>query len=284
MKHSIALITDSTCDIPQELVDQYDIDIVPLTIVWKGEQFLDGVDIQPDEFYERLETDPIIPTTTQPTPKDILKAYEKAKENGAREIVILTISSAMSGTYESAKMASSLIDIPVYVLDSKSNSMSLGWQVLAAARARENGGGVESMRAAAKLARNNMTFIISLETLEYLHKGGRIGGASRFIGTLLNLKPQIYVDHETGKVEGGRRSRTRKRALNDLYQDFFAQFDTSKKMHLAVMHNADLSTAEELAEKVQNEFSPDEMFISVVSPILGVHTGPKAIALCGYTE
>ena len=284
MKNSIALITDSTCDLPQELLDLYEITVVPLTIVWGEEQFLDGVDIQPQEFYQRLDTDSVIPTTSQPTPKDILKAYEQAKQNGAKEIMIITISSAMSGTHQSAKLAANMIDIPVHIVDSKSNSMSLGWQVLAAARARENGADANAMRAAVEQARKRMVYIISLDTLEYLHKGGRIGGASTFIGTLLHLKPQISVNHETGEVEGGRRSRTRKKALKDLYQDFFAQIDTSKKMRIAVLHNAALPTAEKIAEKIQTEFAPEELLISVVSPILGVHTGPRAIALCGYTE
>jgi len=176
------------------------------------------------------------------------------------------------------------VDIPVTVLDSKANSMSLGWQVLAAARAREQGGDLQSMINAADKARSTMVYIISLDTLEYLHKGGRIGGASHFIGNLLNLKPQISVDHNSGEVAGGRRSRTRKKALADLYMDFFDQVDNEKPLRIAVLHNAAPDEARAVAEKIKAEFDPEEVIISIVSPVLGVHTGPRAVAICGYAE
>ncbi|MFN2284436.1 MAG: DegV family protein [Anaerolineae bacterium] len=282
--HKIALITDSTCDLPQALREQYAINVLPLTVIWGDEQLRDGVDILPEAFYDRLVTDPVYPTTSQPTPQDFLNIYERVQQQGAQEIVVITISSAMSGTYESAKLAAPIIDMPVHVVDSKSNSMSLGWQVLAAARAREAGGDVEAMIAAADAARKTMVYIVTLDTLEYLRKGGRIGGASAFIGTLLNFKPQIMVNHETGMVEAGRRTRTRQKAIQALYNDFFDRLNTSKPMRIAVLHNAALPEAEALAARVQAEFAPRELVISIVSPVLGVHTGPRALALCGYTE
>ena len=284
MTHRIALLTDSTCDIPQEFLDKYDIKVVPLTIIWGGEQFQDGVNLTAKDFYKRLETDPSLPTTSQPTPQQMVLAYEAAKNDGAEEILIITISSAMSGTHESAKAAVAMVDLPVKVLDSKANSMSLGWQVLAAARARESGGDLQAMIDSADQARSTMVYIITLDTLEYLHKGGRIGGASHFIGNLLNLKPQISVDHKSGEVAGGRRSRTRKKALNDLFLDFFDQVDREKPLRIAVLHNAALEEANTLTEKIKSEINPAEIIISIVSPVLGVHTGPRAVAICGYTE
>ena len=190
MTHKIALLTDSTCDIPQVFLDKYDIQVVPLTIIWGGEQFQDGVDLTAEDFYQRLDEDPSLPTTSQPTPQQMVQAYDEAKKKGADQVLIITISRAMSGTHESAKAAAEMVDIPVEVLDSKANSMSLGWQVLAAARARENGGDLQAMIDAADKARSTMVYIITLDTLEYLHKGGRIGGASHFIGNLLNLNPK----------------------------------------------------------------------------------------------
>ncbi len=284
MSHKIAIITDSTCDLPKEYLDRYEIILVPLTIIWGNEQFRDGVDLQAEDFYRRLETDPVFPTTSQPTPQEMARAYELAINNGADEILILTISSAMSGTHESAKKAAELVDTPVHVWDSRANSMSLGWQVLAAARARENGGGIEEMMAAAEAARSSMVYIITLDTLEYLHKGGRIGSASHFIGNLLNLKPQITVNHQSGEVEGGRRSRTRKKALLDLYDDFFSRVDASKPMHIAVLHNAAREDAQQLVKTIKQEHQPEEILLSMVSPVLGVHTGPRAVAICGYTD
>lgn len=282
--HKIALITDSTCDLPPAQREQYAIHVVPLSIIWGDEQLRDGIDIRPEEFYARLVADPTYPTTSQPTPQNFLHAYRQAQQDGAQEIVVITISSAMSGTLESARLAATMIDIPVHLVDSRSNSMGLGWQVLAAARAREAGGDAAAMVAAADAARQSMVYIVVLDTLEYLRKGGRIGGASAFIGTLLNFKPQVWVNHKTGIVEAGRRTRTRQKALQTLHDDFFAQLDTRQKMRIAVLHNAALPEAEALAARVQNEFAPVELIITIVSPVLGVHTGPRAIALCGHTE
>lgn len=283
MKKDIALITDSTCDIPQAYLDRYRIEVVPLTIIWGEEQFRDGIDLDAEAFYRRLATDPVLPSTSQPTPEDFLQVCRRVREQGAEEIIIMTISRAMSGTYQSARTAAERMDTPVRVYDSRANSMSLGWQVLAAARVREQGGGAEEMLEAADRARKNMVYLVSLDTLKFLHRGGRIGGASSFIGTLLNLKPQISVNHETGEVEAERQSRTRKKALADLYQDFLSHFPTPEGLRVAVLHNAAVEAAEELVEKFKQEVQPEEIILSIVSPILGVHTGPGAVALCGYT-
>ncbi|MBS3753932.1 MAG: DegV family protein [Anaerolineales bacterium] len=283
-KHT-AIITDSTCDLPQDKIEEHQVLIVPLTIIWGQETFRDGVDIQPKEFYQRLESEDRFPTTSQPTPEDMEAACRQAADQGAEEILIITISSAMSGTFDSARQAADRFPLPVHLHDSRSNSMGLGWQVLAAARAREEGADPQGMIQAADRVRERMQYLISLDTLEYLHRGGRIGGASRFIGTILNLKPQITVNHQTGEVEAGRRSRTREKALQDLYRDFFNSVDPAfgEDLRVAVLHNAAPDQAEQLARRVREEYQPQELIIQIVSPILGVHTGPRAIALCGYS-
>jgi len=284
MTKKIALITDSTSDIPAELRKQYSIDIVPLTIVWGQEQFLDGVDLSAEAFYTRLAADKVLPTTSQPTPKDFLNAYQKAKTNGADEIVVIVISSAMSGTIGSARTAAEGFELPVHIYDSRSNSMSLGWQVLAAARARENGADAQGMIDAADRVRKNLHYHIALETTDYLFSGGRIAGAAKLINGFLHIRPQIRVNHETGSVEAGDVSRTRSQAIERLYSSFFKYIDPTKPLRIAVLHNAALAEAEALAEKVRAEFKPVELILSIVSPVLGVHTGPQAIALCGYNE
>jgi DegV family protein with EDD domain len=131
--HNIALITDSTCDLPDNLLREYDIGVVPLMVIWGTEELRDQVDIKSTEFYERLVSDPIHPTTSQPPVAAFVQAVRHAKENGATEVIIFTVSSGMSSTYQAAKQIENRVDIPVHVVDSKANSMSLGWQVLAAA-------------------------------------------------------------------------------------------------------------------------------------------------------
>ncbi len=275
MKHKIALITDSTCDLPLNYLKQYNIEVVPLTIIWGEEQFRDGVDLAPEDFYRRLETDQVIPTTSQPTPQEMVQVYEKAKKNGAEEIVILTISNAMSGTHESAKKATELVDIPVHVQDSKSNTMSLGWQVLAAARAREAGGDVQTMLSAAKQARDNMVLMISLDTLKFLHKGGRIGGAQKFLGTALNFKPILEIID--GAFEGVERIRTRTKALNRLVELLIDRIGGRAPVHLAAMHANSCDRAAQLIEMAGSQIELEQSTISEVSPAVGVHLGPGAV-------
>jgi DegV family protein with EDD domain len=167
--------------------------------------------------------------------------------------------------------------------------MSLGWQVLAAARVRQAGGDASAMVQAADEVRRRVALYVSLDTLEYLHKGGRIGGATMFIGSLLNVKPLVYVDHETGRVEAAGRVRTRRRGLDTLYQRFFEVLDPRRAspvgdMHIAVMHGDAPQDAHRLIERIEREYSPVELLTDITGPVLGVHTGPRAIALCGYIE
>jgi DegV family protein with EDD domain len=280
----IALVTDSTCDIPAEWIEKYKIIVVPLTIIFGDQQYLDGVELSAEQFYERLPKEAHHPTTSQPTPKAFLEAFRKAVDDGAKEILVITISSAMSGTIESARQAASESAIPVHIVDSKSNSMGLGWQVIAAARAQEAGGGLDAMLAAAEQAHQTMAYYISLDTIEYLSRGGRISEAAKFLDSILHIKPLIYVNHERGTVGASIPSRSRKAAIEELFREFFRHINTDRPLHLTVLHNNARQEAEALAERVRLEFHPAELFITIVSPVLGVHTGPLAIALCGYSE
>jgi len=284
MPNRIALITDSTCDIPAEWREEFDIEVIPLNVIWGTEQFLDGVELSAEDFYKRLEVDKVIPSTSQPSPQVFRDAYAKAAEKGYEEILVITISEAMSGTIQSARQAAEDAPIPVRVVNSKTNSMGLGWQVIAAARAQAAGGGLEEMLTAADEVRHNMVYFITLDTMVYLAKGGRIGTATKLLTNVLQIKPLIYVNRETGTVAPSIPARSRKNAINGLVKQFFKHINTDKPLHITVLHNAAFEEAKELAERVKQEFKPKEIFISIVSPILGVHTGPKAIALCGYAE
>ena len=284
MTHRIALVTDSTSDIPAAWVKQYDICIVPLTIIFGDEQFLDGVELSSKQFYERLPKESHHPTTSQPTPKAFLNAYRAAAAGGAEEILVITISAAMSGTIESARQAAQESSIPIHIVDGKNNSMGLGWQVIAAARVREAGGGLDAMLEAAEYVRNNIVYYISLDTIEYLSKGGRISEAARLLDSILRIKPLIYVRADTGTVAASIPARSRKSALEGLYKEFFRHIPAGRAIHITILHNDALEEAQELAERVRREYSPREIFISIVSPVLGVHTGPRAVALCGYAE
>jgi DegV family protein with EDD domain len=280
----IALITDSTCDIPQNMINRYGISVIPLGVVWGDELLHDRVDLTPEEFYRRLESDPIWPTSTLPTPADFEKVYRDAIKTGAQEIVMMTVSSAMSGTFQLAEQVGRNMDVPVHAVDSKGPTMSLGWQVLAAARIRELGGSAAKMIEAAAAVREKLVQIVCLDTLEYLHRGGRIGNAAHFFGSLLDIKPLVKINHNTGLVEFCGQARTRKKSIESLVSHFFEQLSPEKPKRIAVLHGGAFSEAQALAARIKKEYNPLELLVNITGPVLGIHTGPRALALCGYAE
>jgi DegV family protein with EDD domain len=279
----VALITDSTCDIPQNWRDQYDIDVVPLTIILGDRQYKDGIDLTAEQFYELLPRLNSFPSTSQPSPQDFLIAFQKAAKKGYEEALVIVISSAMSGTINSAREAAAESPIPVQILDGKNNSMGLGWQVIAAARTRDGGGDAAAMIRQAETARDHMAYYITLDTMEYLSRGGRIGSATKFLESIIKIKPLISVNPKTGSVIPSIPARSRHNAIDGVVREFSNHIDARYPIHVAVLHNAALEEAQALAERVQQELSPAETIISITSPILGSHTGPKALALCGYS-
>ena len=280
----IAVITDSTCDIPEDLIEKYGIIVIPQYIIWEGVQYRDRIDIQPVEFYNRLESDPKRPTTAQAGIGDFVAGIEKAIEQGATEAVILTVSSAMSGTYNMAKQAAEEGPIRIEVIDSKGPTMTLGWQVLVAARARDEGATLDEIIAKVAKVRSGMVQLVAMETLEYLQYGGRIGDAVKWVGTMLKVKPLVSIDHESGRVQPIGLARTQHAVKEMLYRKFFEQFEPGKKLHIAVLHGNALDEAQKLVERIKEEFHPVELLVNITGPVLGINTGPGALALCGYAE
>lgn len=280
----IAILTDSTCDLPADLVSRHQIGVVPTIIIWGEDTYRDRIDLTPQEFYQRLKEDPIHPKTTQPSPAAFEEYYREAIEEGAHHILVFTVSKALSGTFDTATQVASEFDAPIQVIDSKGPTMSLGWQVLAAARARDHGGGVKDILDAAARVREHLVQVVLLDTLEYLHKGGRIGNAAKLLGSLLNLKPLVKINHEEGIVEAAGRARTFKQGIEMLLATFFEPLDTSQPLRIAVLHGNAQEKAQEIADRIREKFQPRELLFNITGPVLGVNTGPGAIALCGYTE
>ena len=281
---TIALITDSTCDIPERLMRQYSITFAPQVLIWEKTQYRDRIDIDAAQFYARLAAGGPAPTSSQPLAPDFARLIEAAVQGGATEVVIITLSSQLSGTVESARQAAEAASIPVHVVDSKTGGMALGWQVLAAARARDAGGDAAAMLEAAARVRRTEQIIFFVDTLAHLHRGGRIGGAARLGGTALNLKPVLYVDHEIGRIEPGEKIRTRKRALDRVYELFFERMDTRCALHIAVIHSNAVELAESVEDRIRREHNPAELFTTVISPVMGTHIGPGAVGITGYYE
>ncbi len=277
---SIGVLTDSTAYLPETLLRQYDIHVVPLLVHWDGETFRDGVDIHPQEFYERLKRSKTIPTTSQPSIQDFLHAYEQMAER-YDGIVATLISSGISGTVASAQAAAQEFDkVPVVVVDTKTTSAAQGWATLAAARAAEAGGSLEEVRAAAQYVVDRLHTFFVVDTLKYLHKGGRIGGAARYLGTALNIKPILYFDKE-GKIDALERVRTKKRALRRILE--LAQEragDRPVNVGVIYAHTRDEGLA--LKAEAERVLNCREVLFVELSPVLGTHVGPGTLGLGFY--
>lgn len=284
MTYQVALVTDSTCDIPQEWRKDYDITVVPSIVIFGEDQYVDGIDMTAEQFYERLPKERVHPTTSHPSPAAFLQAYTEAIKKGAKQILTIVVAAAMSGTMAAAQEAAKLVNIPVRIIDSCSNSMGLGWQVITAARTLKDGGTFDDMVAAVERVRRKLVYYVSLNTLKYLSKGGRIGDAIRLVESVLTIKPLVYVKRENGTVGVSIPARSRKQAIEGLEREFFKNLDDNSPMHIAVLHNNAFDEAKALAQKIMETYNPKELITSIVTPILGVHTGPQAIALCGYSE
>lgn len=279
---SVALVTDSTCDIPSELIQHYAISVVSHYVIWGNEEYRDRVTLQPEDFYKRLESDHQKPTTAQATSNDFADAYRKVISLGAKEIIVLTVSSAMSGAYQMALNAANAVHVPVHVVDSKGPTMSLGWQVLAAAREREAGKETSAILSKVDQVRQALTQVVGMDTIEFLQYGGRIGDAAKWIGSMLHVKPVVTINHQTGRVEPVGVARTHKGMVDMLYQKFSEKMKGLQPLHVAILHGNIPVEAAELAERVVKELAPVEVLINITGPVLGINTGPRALALCGY--
>ncbi|MBN1266200.1 MAG: DegV family protein [Anaerolineales bacterium] len=279
-----AIVTDSTCDLPEAYVSQYNITVVPTYVIWGEEIFRDRIDMQPEEFYTRLATDPVYPSSSCPTPDDFAQTFARLKSQGAEEILVLTVSGAMSATYQTAIQASSTIDIPVHVVDSRGPTMTLGWQVLAAARALEAGKPIQAVLERIDQVRKRLVQLVFMDSIEYLYKGGRIGMASNLLSSALKIKPVIQINHETGLVESLLKVRTRTKAVEAFYQEFLKRIGDGPIKRIAVLHGNVSEEAQDLIERVKKDLNPTEIITNITGPVLGINTGPRALALCGYSE
>jgi DegV family protein with EDD domain len=274
-----AVVTDSTAYIPVEYVRKYNITVAPQVLIWGNETFLDGVDIRPNDFYARLKTAKVMPSTSQVSPATMQSIFQPLVDQGF-EVLGIFISSKLSGTLQSAIQAKEMMGNAgekVRLVDSQSTAMALGFQVLAAARALEAGTNLKEVVALAEKAHSKTGIFFAVDTLEFLHRGGRIGGAQRFIGTALNLKPILAL--QEGKVEGIERIRTKSKAHNRLIELVAEKVKGKSNVRIASLHANAAEDARALLERVITELNPVETVFTEVSPVVGTHTGPGTVGL-----
>ena len=277
MPNQVAVVTDSSPYLPQHLLDEYPIHVVPLVVIWGEEHYADGVDITPDEFYTRLEDAEVMPSTSQPSVADFQHIFQELHEQGYQILAVL-ISDRLSGTISSATQARKLLpEAEIEIVDSESVAMACGFQVLSAARAAARGASLQECKNTALQARERSGVIFVLDTLEFLHRGGRIGGAKRFFGTLLQVKPVLAI--EEGVVVSVDQVRTQKKALERIVEIVQSKAENHKSVRLATLHANNQSTAEKILEEASSRIQPQEKIFSEVSPVIGTHAGPGAVGL-----
>ena len=278
----IAVVTDSTAYIPAQALGDLDIPIIPLWLIWGDERFRDGVDIDPPTFYRRLRKAKTLPTTSQPSAGEFVDFFRRvAAENDTDTIVGAYISTGISGTVASAEAAKAQVpELDITVIDSLFTSMGQGSIVLAAARVAAAGGSLEKVIAAAKDTRDGMNLLLTVDTLEYLHRGGRIGGAQRFLGTALKIKPLLHL--EDGRIEALTQVRTKRKAIAQMLDIVEERLGGRQMAEVAVLDADSPEEAGAVAEQVKERFGISTVYCAMVSPVIGTHVGPGTIGISFY--
>ncbi|HOC20814.1 MAG TPA: DegV family protein [Anaerolineae bacterium] len=272
MNH-VTVVTDSVANLPADVTEKYGIPIVPLRIVWDGEVFRDGVDITPQEFYVRLQEDKRMPTTSTIAPEELLQVLRPLAEEG-KSIVAIFLAHELSATVDVAQKVQLLAPtLPLHVVDSRTAAMAEGFVVLEAARAAADGATVEQVVARAQAMIPRVHILGVVETLEYLRRGGRIGTAAAFLGSMLQMKPIVGIPPGHGSVIGVARPRTWKNAIEQMLE-LMGEEVGERPVHAAIGHGAREEEAHALAEALRQRFDVRELYITYFTPVMGVHTGP----------
>lgn len=279
---TIRILTDSTADLPQELINKYNIIIAPLRVHFGEESFLEKVEISSTEFYSKLQSFNHLPTTSQPSPGEFIKIFEDLSKEGVEEVIAIHLSTKMSGTYQSAQIAKNMVKdkINIEVIDSRLVSMGLGLLVLAAAKAAAKGYKQEKILETIKNTRGKIKTFFVVDTLENLQKGGRIGKATYLMGNLLNIKPILTVFG--GEIHNYEKVRGKGKAIDRLVDIISKNVPEQGKINCAIVHSNDNDTALNLREKIASKINCSQIIISEIGAVVGTHAGPGTVAVMFY--
>jgi DegV family protein with EDD domain len=275
----IAVVTDSTTYLPADLVNKYNISIAPQVLIWGDETYKDGVDIESREFFTRLKTAKVMPTTSQVSIISFQEIFQGLVDQDY-EIIAILVSTKLSGTNQSANQAKELMGSAgdkIHIVDSQSVAMALGFQAMAVARAVADGADLKDAIALAERSHENTGVFFAVDTLEFLHRGGRIGGAQRFLGTMLNMKPILAI--QDGRVEGIERIRTKSKAHDRVLELVAERVGGRSPVRLATLHANSPDEAKVLLDRAVKELNPIETIFTEVSPTVGTHAGPGTVGL-----
>ena len=278
----IAVVTDSSAYIPPEALGDLSIPVIPVWLHWGDERFRDGVDIDPPTFYHRLRGSKVFPTTSQPSAGEFEEFFRRTAA-GADAVVGVFLTSKLSGTVANAQASlTRLPELTIRVVDSLSTSMALGFCVLAAARAAAAGKSLDEVVAAAEGVRDRVHLILAVDTLEYLHRGGRIGGARWLLGSALNIKPLLHF--EEGTIEPLAQTRTKRKAIAQMLNVVEERLGGKRIAEVAVIDVDSPEEGDTIGEQVKARFGISPVYRTTVSPAIGTHAGPGTVGIAFYAE
>lgn len=271
------IITDSASDIPKELIEEYDILVVPLNIEIDEKNYIDGVEISHYEFYEKMAASHDIPKTSQPSPQSFIDAFKEGLHKYG-EILSIHLSSKLSGTYDGAMLAKRIVGGNIEVFDTLSGSLGIGLQVLKAAQLAKQGLKIDNIIEKLKEYRDEMKVIVYLEDLENAVKGGRVTKTKEVIANLLNLKPIVHV--EEGYVKVLKTVRGKKKAIRSLLTMMEEKNINFKERIVGITHCDSLEEALKLKEEIIKKFNPAEVMVTTMGPVIGTHAGIGGLLVC----
>jgi DegV family protein with EDD domain len=277
----IKIVTDSTAYLPDEYVQAHDIRVVPLYVHFGSEAFREGVEITDAEFYDRLKAAPELPTTSQPSAGEFYEIFQELVEAG-HEVICLTISSELSGTYNSATAALEMLgNVPVSVVDSRSTSVGLQLLVEASVEGAEAGRPRQEIVDEVNAIKAELHVLFVVDTLEYLQKGGRIGPAKALMGTMLKIKPILFLND--GRIEPLEQVRSKRKALQRLLELVYERVGgNNSKVAAGVINALVPEEAASVAEELGSRVSCERLTVADLGPVVGTHTGPGVVGIAAY--
>ena len=277
----VVVVTDSNATVPEALVRELGIRVVPILLNLDDHTYRDGVDMTPGEFYRMLRTATHVPTTSSPSMGGFVRVFASAGQE-AVGIVAIVLPPQLSAVYNVALMASQLVNgPPIRVVSSGTTAMAQGFVVLEAARAAAASAGLEEVVARAEEVASKVRFYAVLETLEYLRRGGRIGGAAAWVGSMLQITPVLRV--LDGRVEPFARPRTRQRAIQMMLDEVVRQV-SGRPVHVAICQGDAREEAEDLKRRMEELFDCIELYVTEFTPVMGAHAGPGLLGIAFYVD
>jgi DegV family protein with EDD domain len=283
----VAIVSDSVCSLPPDILDRYHIRIVPMEIIYEGKSYRDGIDITPNEVYKIMRRKENLPTTSTASPGDFLNIYRELSRE-AESILCITVTSLQSKVFEAASAAKNMAkeEMPetrIEVFDSRSVAAAMGFIVREAARMVGEGGGIDEAMETAQKMMGKVNFLAMLDTLYYLARLGRIARAAAWAGNVLDMKPVLEHNPAVGETMPVARPRTKRRAIEKMLQIMSDRMKDST-VHVMVQHADELEEAKKLAAEIESRFNCAEMYITEFAPVMGVHTGPGLLAIGFYAD